>query len=59
MLGMHLARQEFLCHWILGDSVTPDVKAILVILGVLEHLGVEFPVGIVRLGAESAHKVYP
>ena len=59
MLGMHLARQEFLCHWILGDSVTSDVKAILVILGVLEHLGVEFPVGIVRLGAESAHKVYP
>jgi hypothetical protein len=58
MLGMQLARQEFLCPWILGDSVTLDVKAILVILGVLEHLGVVFPLGIVRIGAESAHKVY-
>ena len=56
--SMPLERQEFLCPWILRDSVTPDVGAILVILGRLEHLGVEFPVGIVRLGAESAHKVY-
>ena len=50
MLGMHLARQEFLCPWILRDSVTPDVGAIPVILVVLEHLGFELTRGIVGLG---------
>ena len=55
---MPLERQEFLCPWILRDSVTPDVGAIPVILVVLEHLGMELSLGIVRLGAESAHKVY-
>ena len=39
MESMPLERQEFLCPWILRDSVTPDVGAIPVILGVLEHLG--------------------
>lgn len=47
---MPLARQEFLCPWILRDSVTPDVGAIPVILVVLEHLGFELTLGIVGLG---------
>ena len=48
--SMPLARQEFLCPWILRDSVTPDVGAIPVILVVLEHLGFELTRGIVGLG---------
>lgn len=48
--SMPLARQEFLCPWILRDSVTPDVGAIPVILGVLEHVGFELTLGIVGLG---------
>jgi hypothetical protein len=55
---MPLTRQGFLCPCILGDSVTPDVGAFPVILRVLEHLGVELPLGVVGLGAESAPKVY-
>jgi hypothetical protein len=55
---MPLARQGFLCPWILGDSVTPDVVAFPVILGVLEHLRVALPLGVVELGAESVPKVY-
>ena len=47
---MPLARQEFLCPWILRDSVTPDVGANPVILVVLEHLGFELTLGIVGLG---------
>jgi hypothetical protein len=55
---MPLAKQEFLCPWILGASATPDVGAFPVILGVVEHLGVELLLGVVGLGAESAPKVY-
>ena len=47
---MPLAGQEFLCPWILRDSFIPDVGAIPVILGVLEHLGFELTLGIVGLG---------
>ena len=50
MESMQLERQEFLCPWILRDSVIPDVGAIPVILGVLEHLGFELTLGIVGLG---------
>ena len=50
MESMPLERQEFLCPWILRDSVTPDVGAIPVILVVLEHLGFELTRGIVGLG---------
>ena len=48
--SMPLAGQEFLCPWILRDSVTPDVGAIPVILVVLVHLGFELTRGIVGLG---------
>ena len=56
--SMPLARQGSLCSWIYGDSVTPDVGAIPVILGVVEHLGFELPLGVGGLGTESAPKVY-
>ncbi len=49
----------FLCPWIpVTPSVGADVVASLsVILGMLEHLRVELPLGVVGLGAEPAPKV--
>jgi hypothetical protein len=52
---MPLAGWEFLGPWILGDSVTPGVRAdvaSLLILGFSEHLGVGLPLDIVRMVAE-------
>jgi hypothetical protein len=52
-----LDSQGFLCPWILLNSVTPDVGAFLMILGVVKYLGVEL-LGVIGLHEESAIKVY-
>jgi hypothetical protein len=61
---MPLGGWRFLHPWILGDPVTPDVGSDVVtsspvILGMLEHLEGELPLGVVGLGVESAPKVCP
>ena len=55
---------EFLCAWVLPVPVTPVLGQILcpphLLIsdpGVLEHLGVELPLGVVGLAVEFAPKV--
>ena len=60
---MPLARRDFVGPWILGDPVTLDIRGNAVpsspvILGMLEHLGVEHPLGVLGLGVEPVPKVY-
>ena len=59
-----LARWVFQCPWIPRVPVSPgvgvgtDVVAFSpMILGMLEHLGVELPLGVVGLGVEQVPKV--
>jgi hypothetical protein len=58
---MPLAGWGFLHPRILADPVTlgvgADILAFPVILGILEHLGVWFPLGVVGVGAEPALQV--
>lgn len=59
---MPLVRQEFLHARILRDPATPGVGADVLassplILGVLEHLGVGLPLGVLGMGAEPVVKV--
>jgi hypothetical protein len=54
-----LTRWGFLCPWIAGVAITPGVGAnvvapSLVILGMLEHLGVELTLGVVGLEKNSS-----
>lgn len=58
---MPLTGQRFLCPQILGDPVTVGVGIDVVasspvILSLLEHLRVEFPLGVVGLVTEPAPK---
>jgi hypothetical protein len=52
------AGQGFLHSWMLRVPVTlgieADVVASPMILGVTEHLGIELPLGVVRVGEEPA-----
>jgi hypothetical protein len=58
-----LARRGFLCPWIPGVPIIPGVGAdgvasSPVILGMLEYLGVELPLGVVGMSADPAPKVH-
>lgn len=60
---MSLAVQDFLHPWVLGNPVTPGVGPDVVscspvMLGILQHLGLELPLAVMGLGEEPLPKVY-